>query len=85
MAGLGWFVWPNKSSRDTEKWRSHLSKLIKSMNTRKLGSRILILAGSIDMLVGAADPLEGSSVILPGSGLVAASNVAQQRWTQSNP
>ena len=42
------------------------------MNARKVGSRILILTGSIAMLVGAADPMEGSLVILAGSGLVTA-------------
>jgi hypothetical protein len=41
------------------------------MNARRLGSRILIIVGSIGMLVGAIDPMEGSLVILPGSGLVA--------------
>ena len=41
------------------------------MNTRKLWSRIFVIAGSIAMVVGAIDPMEGALIILPGSGLVA--------------
>ena len=44
---------------------------MKTSNVRSLGSRILIVLGSIAMVVGAIDPMEGSIVILPGSLLVA--------------
>ena len=40
------------------------------MNPRRIGSRVLVIAGGCAMLVGSLDPLEGSLVILPGSGLV---------------
>jgi hypothetical protein len=40
------------------------------MNTRKVSSRILVIAGGLAMVVGALDPMEGSLVILPGSGVV---------------
>jgi hypothetical protein len=43
----------------------------RTMNSRSLWSRVLVIIGSIAMLVGALDPLEGSLVILIGSGLVA--------------
>jgi len=41
------------------------------MNTRKLWSKILTVAGGVGMAVGAIDPLEGSLLILPGSALFA--------------
>lgn len=41
------------------------------MDTRKLLSQVLIIAGGIGMIVGAVDPMEGSLLILPGSGLLA--------------
>jgi hypothetical protein len=44
---------------------------MKTSNARRLGSRILIVLGSIAILAGALDPMEGSVVILIGSGLVA--------------
>ena len=40
------------------------------MNSRRLWSRILVIAGAIAMVAGVLDPLEGSVVILAGSGLV---------------
>ena len=44
---------------------------ISQSNTLRIGSRVLIIVGSIAMVVGAVDPMEGSAIILPGSGLMA--------------
>jgi hypothetical protein len=40
------------------------------MNSRRLWSQTLVIAGAIAMVAGVLDPLEGSLVILLGSGLV---------------
>jgi hypothetical protein len=43
---------------------------MKTNTARTLGSRILMVLGSLGILLGALDPMEGSVVILIGSGLV---------------